>query len=65
MGVRRALLLLPLLLPCSGCSHYKTHQDCYELCKAHGLRFVEVVHGTSGYDPVERKVLETDACRCE
>jgi hypothetical protein len=49
----------------SGCTTFKTRQDCNEICHQHGLRFVEVVHGTAGYDPVERKEKETWACRCE
>lgn len=60
--MKRAILFALLL---SGCAHYRTHQDCNEICKKHGLRFVEVVHGTSGYDPVEREEQKTDACRCE
>jgi hypothetical protein len=60
----RALLALALLL--SGCSHtYRTHADCNETCKAHGLRMVKVEHGTAGYDPWDREIKETDACRCE
>ena len=58
----RALLLAFLL---AGCSHYRTHADCNEICKKHGLRMVRVEHGTAGYDAVEREVEETDACRCE
>jgi len=60
--MRLAFLLL-LLAP--GCAHYRTLADCNEICKKHGLRFVRVEHGTAGYDPVERKIEETDACRCD
>jgi hypothetical protein len=59
-------LVVILLLPFAGCSHYHTQQDCFDICKSHGLRFVKVEHeAASGYDNVERREVNRDACRCE
>lgn len=53
------------LLPLGGCSTQKTRLDCIEVCRDHGLRYVEVVSGPVGYDQASQQLQMKDACRCE
>jgi hypothetical protein len=54
---------LLFLLALAGCSH-NSRLDCIEHCKDRGLKFIEVVDTTEGYDPVERETKTGSACRC-
>ncbi|MGZ3650214.1 MAG: hypothetical protein ACXVB9_04425 [Bdellovibrionota bacterium] len=53
-----------ILLLLAGCSRQKTKADCIDICRAHGLHFVEVVPATKPYDPIERKERVENVCRC-
>ena len=54
-------LLVAILL--SGCA--RTRLDCIDICKERGLKFVEMVPATTGYDRVEQKEHTKNVCRCE
>ncbi len=55
-----------MLLSLSACSgRYRTRLDCIDICKEHGLRFVEVEDAVKSVDPRTGATKPWKSCRCE
>jgi len=62
----RRVVLAALLFALPGCSaRYRTRLDCIDICKEHGLRFVEVTEAVKSVNPRTGETKPWRGCTCE